>query len=124
MLPEDISAQELSATMRGFALGLGLRCSNCHVGEAINGVRVKCQSKPLAPQKNHISLLWHFTLTPLILFQCQRTVLGNIPKVSERVIKNRIAQFGEKLLEFRMVLAPDALLPEGGGWPGAPVQDH
>ena len=33
VLPEDISAQELGATMRGFALGLGLRCSNCHVGE-------------------------------------------------------------------------------------------
>ncbi len=33
VLPEDITAQELSATMRGFAMGLGLRCSNCHVGE-------------------------------------------------------------------------------------------
>ncbi len=34
VLPEDISSDELKATMRGFALGLGARCENCHVGEA------------------------------------------------------------------------------------------
>ncbi len=34
VLPEDISSGDLSATMRGFAMGLGLRCENCHVGEA------------------------------------------------------------------------------------------
>ena len=34
VLPEDISSPELSNTMKGFALGLGLRCENCHVGEA------------------------------------------------------------------------------------------
>jgi hypothetical protein len=34
VLPEDISSQDLGATMKGFALGLGLRCENCHVGEA------------------------------------------------------------------------------------------
>jgi len=33
VLPEDISAQELSATMRGFTRALGVRCSSCHVGE-------------------------------------------------------------------------------------------
>lgn len=30
VLPEDISRQELIATMRGFALGLGVRCEYCH----------------------------------------------------------------------------------------------
>ena len=34
VLPEDISSNELSDTMKGFALGLGVRCENCHVGEA------------------------------------------------------------------------------------------
>lgn len=34
VLPEDISSAELGTTMRGFALGLGIRCENCHVGEA------------------------------------------------------------------------------------------
>jgi tetratricopeptide (TPR) repeat protein len=34
VLPEDISSNELSNTMKGFALGLGVRCENCHVGEA------------------------------------------------------------------------------------------
>ncbi len=33
VLPEDTSSAELRATMRGFAQGLGLRCSSCHVGE-------------------------------------------------------------------------------------------
>ena len=40
VLPEDISSADLGATMKGFALGLGLRCENCHVGEA---------GKPLTP---------------------------------------------------------------------------
>lgn len=34
VLPADISSRELSRTMRGFALGLGVRCQHCHVGEA------------------------------------------------------------------------------------------
>ena len=33
VLPADISTAELSQTMRGFALGLGVRCQHCHVGE-------------------------------------------------------------------------------------------
>ncbi len=33
ILPEDISSSELSATMRSFAMGLGVRCETCHVGE-------------------------------------------------------------------------------------------
>jgi tetratricopeptide (TPR) repeat protein len=32
VLPEDISADELRATMRSFALDTGFRCSDCHVG--------------------------------------------------------------------------------------------
>ena len=34
VLPADISSGELSNTMKGFAMGLGLRCENCHVGES------------------------------------------------------------------------------------------
>lgn len=33
VLPEDISPDELRATMRGFAMGTGSRCSACHVGK-------------------------------------------------------------------------------------------
>ena len=33
VLPKDISSKELGDTMKGFAMGLGLRCENCHVGE-------------------------------------------------------------------------------------------
>lgn len=31
VLPEDIAFEDLVATMRGFAMGLGVRCSHCHV---------------------------------------------------------------------------------------------
>ncbi len=34
VLPKEISSKELSDTMKGFALGLGVRCETCHVGEA------------------------------------------------------------------------------------------
>lgn len=33
VLDKDISPQHLGNTMKSFALGLGLRCHNCHVGE-------------------------------------------------------------------------------------------
>jgi tetratricopeptide (TPR) repeat protein len=33
VLDEDIGPRDLGATMRGFAMGLGVRCTNCHVGE-------------------------------------------------------------------------------------------
>lgn len=33
VLPKDISPDELGATMRGFAIGTGSRCSACHVGK-------------------------------------------------------------------------------------------
>ena len=33
VLPADISPGELSRIMRGNALGLGVRCQYCHVGE-------------------------------------------------------------------------------------------
>jgi len=33
VLARDISSADLSSTMKGFAMGLGLRCENCHVGE-------------------------------------------------------------------------------------------
>ena len=34
VLPQDISSRELGATMRRCAMGLGVRCETCHVGEA------------------------------------------------------------------------------------------
>ena len=33
VLPADIAKPQLIETMRGFALGLGVRCTHCHVGE-------------------------------------------------------------------------------------------
>ncbi len=33
VLPEDIGRRELTGVMRGFAMGLGVRCVYCHVGE-------------------------------------------------------------------------------------------
>jgi hypothetical protein len=33
ILPQDIEQRQLTNLMRGFAVGLGVRCSYCHVGE-------------------------------------------------------------------------------------------
>ncbi len=33
VLPKDIGSRELGETMKGFAMGLGVRCESCHVGE-------------------------------------------------------------------------------------------
>jgi tetratricopeptide (TPR) repeat protein len=33
VLPEDIGQRELIGYMRGFSMGLGVRCTHCHVGE-------------------------------------------------------------------------------------------
>jgi hypothetical protein len=33
VLPKDISKPQLVQVMRGFAMGLGVRCEHCHVGE-------------------------------------------------------------------------------------------
>lgn len=33
VLPKDIDKKQLFQTMKGFALGLGVRCEHCHVGE-------------------------------------------------------------------------------------------
>jgi thioredoxin reductase len=33
LLPKDIPRMELIATMKGFAMQLGVRCEHCHVGE-------------------------------------------------------------------------------------------
>lgn len=37
VLPKDIPRQELQATMRGFAQGLGVQCNYCHVAEGRGG---------------------------------------------------------------------------------------
>jgi tetratricopeptide (TPR) repeat protein len=33
VLPMDISSEDLKNTMRGFSMGVGVRCETCHVGE-------------------------------------------------------------------------------------------
>ena len=33
VLPQDIEGRQLIGVMRSFAMGLGVRCTNCHVGE-------------------------------------------------------------------------------------------
>ena len=37
VLPEDMDVRALIGVMRGFSMGLGVRCQHCHVGEASHG---------------------------------------------------------------------------------------
>ena len=39
VLPKDISRQDLSGVMRGFASALGVRCVHCHVGQDNPGLK-------------------------------------------------------------------------------------
>lgn len=46
-LPKDISRAELVSTMRGFAGGLGVRCTHCHVGpDTLEGMDFATDEKP------------------------------------------------------------------------------
>src|SRR5215472_17907887 len=48
VLPKNITQRELITTMRGFALGLGVRCTYCHVGkegQPLDSVNFKSDEK-------------------------------------------------------------------------------
>jgi hypothetical protein len=65
VLPKNIGKQELIATMRGFALGLGVRCTYCHVGRegapldslkfASDDKRTKRAARVMIGMVNHIN---------------------------------------------------------------------
>src|SRR5215472_12213479 len=65
VLPKNISQRDLIATMRGFALGLGVRCTYCHVGEegqplstykfAADDKRAKRVARVMIDMLNHIN---------------------------------------------------------------------
>ena len=65
VLPKTISRQELLTTMRGFALGLGVRCTYCHIGKegqpldsvnfASDDKRTKRVARVMIGMVNHIN---------------------------------------------------------------------
>ena len=65
VLPKNIGKQELVSTMRGFALGLGVRCTYCHVGRegapldslkfASDDKRTKRAARVMIDMVNHIN---------------------------------------------------------------------
>ena len=65
VLPKNIAPRELLNTMRGFALGLGVRCTYCHVGEegqplstykfASDDKRTKRVARVMIDMVNHIN---------------------------------------------------------------------
>lgn len=65
VLPKNIGKQELIATMRSFALGLGVRCTYCHVGRegapldslkfASDDKRTKRAARVMIDMVNHIN---------------------------------------------------------------------
>lgn len=65
VLPKNISQRELLTTMRSFALGLGVRCTYCHVGEegqplstykfAADDKRTKRVARVMIDMVNHIN---------------------------------------------------------------------
>ena len=65
VLPKNIGRDQLIATMRGFALGLGVRCTYCHVGRegapldsvkfAADDKRTKRAARVMIEMVNHIN---------------------------------------------------------------------
>lgn len=59
VLPKDISPHDLSATMKGFALGLGVRCETCHVGEKGKPLRTFDFASDKKAMKKKARVMWN-----------------------------------------------------------------
>jgi tetratricopeptide (TPR) repeat protein len=76
VLPNNVSPAELSQTMKSFAMGLGLRCNDCHVGE------------PNAPLSNY-----DFAADDKVLKRKARVMLQMVKEIND-VQLTRLDQFG------------------------------
>jgi hypothetical protein len=109
VLPETIAPRELVATMRGFALGLGVRCHFCHVGEegiplsqfdfASDEKATKAKAREMLQMVKDINTKYLAALTdrpePHVTVQCATCHRGQSrPLMLEDVLRQTIAQHG------------------------------
>lgn len=79
VLPKDISRRELFETMRGFAQGLGVHCSACHVGQ---------EGKPLSTYDFASDKKW-MKRDARVMLRMVETINGSIlPKLPQRDTPN------------------------------------
>jgi hypothetical protein len=111
VLPADISSAELSNTMRGFAMGLGVRCNDCHVGEPnapLHTYDFASDEKPLKQKARlmlemvqdinlrHVPKLDGVETTQRVAVRCVTCHRGQAqPKLIEDVLDEQLAEHGK-----------------------------
>ena len=114
VLSEDISSKELGDTMKSFALGLGLRCNNCHVGEPgkpLSTYDFASDDKPLKHKarimlqmvqelnNTMIKKLDTIEKAPRVKVQCTTCHRGQSkPQLIEQVLADKMDEGGIELL--------------------------
>lgn len=110
VLPADISSAELSNTMRGFAMGLGVRCNDCHVGEPnapLHTYDFASDEKPMKQKARlmlemvqdinlrHVPKLDGVETTQRVAVRCVTCHRGQAqPKLIEDVLDEQLAEHG------------------------------
>ncbi len=107
VLPEDTSSADLGATMRSFALGLGIRCESCHVGEPgqpLHEFDFASDEKPMKEKarlmmkmvnqinRQHVTLLDDIDPMPRVEVRCVTCHRGRPqPKLIQDVLDEKLA---------------------------------
>ena len=99
VLPKDISSSELSATMRGFAMGLGVRCETCHVGEPNTPLTTFDFVSDEKPMKQKARLMLQMVNTINSEFVPKLDEVEKASRVSVRCITCHRGQSQPKLIE-------------------------
>ena len=123
ILPQDISSKDLSATMRGFAMGLGVRCETCHVGESgqpLSTFDFASDEKPMkhkarvmlrmmtAINAEHVTALNDIEEAQRVEVRCVTCHRGRPqPKLIEDVLNEQLAEGGTEaaIAEYKMLRA-------------------
>ena len=112
VLPKDIGSKELGATMKGFAMGLGVRCETCHVGEPNTPLETfdfASDEKPMkhkarvmlkmveAINSEHVAALDEIEAADRVEVRCVTCHRGRPqPKLIEDVLDEQLAENGEE----------------------------
>lgn len=115
VLPKDISREELIATMKSFAQGLGVRCEHCHVGEGndLSKFDFAADTKPTkATARRMIQMVRQ--LNDLV------SGLKVEPGTPATKVPPQITCFTCHRGEKKPLTAPGG----GGSWPGFPAGDR
>jgi len=82
VLKKDITRAELVPMMRSFALGLGVRCEHCHVGEGNDLSKFDFASDAKAPKATARKMIQMLATLNDTVAKVGEPPAGNAPKIS------------------------------------------